>query len=92
MIGKSWDGTIANGVAATGVKGLKTIVPISAISSWYDYYFQQGAPSTTPDPSGCRTTSTVPTPVPSARPSSRSSSTARRAPATGPRCGASGTT
>ncbi|MFE9675206.1 Xaa-Pro dipeptidyl-peptidase [Streptomyces sp. NPDC006259] len=44
MIGKSWDGTIANGVAATGVKGLRTIVPISAISSWYDYYFQQGAP------------------------------------------------
>lgn len=44
MIGKSWDGTIANGVAATGVKGLKTIVPISAISSWYDYYFAQGAP------------------------------------------------
>jgi X-Pro dipeptidyl-peptidase len=44
MIGKSWDGTIANGVAATGVRGLKTIVPISAISSWYDYYFHQGAP------------------------------------------------
>ncbi|NUO46934.1 MAG: Xaa-Pro dipeptidyl-peptidase, partial [Streptomyces sp.] len=44
MIGKSWDGTIANGVAATGVEGLRTIVPISAISSWYDYYFQQGAP------------------------------------------------
>ena len=37
MIGKSWDGTIANGVAATGVAGLRTIVPISAISSWYDY-------------------------------------------------------
>ncbi|MFJ2114411.1 MULTISPECIES: Xaa-Pro dipeptidyl-peptidase [unclassified Streptomyces] len=44
MIGKSYDGTIANGVAATGVRGLKTIVPIAAISSWYDYYFQQGAP------------------------------------------------
>ncbi|MFI9274257.1 Xaa-Pro dipeptidyl-peptidase [Kitasatospora sp. NPDC052896] len=44
MIGKSWDGTIANGVAATGVAGLKTIVPISAISSWYDYYRSQGAP------------------------------------------------
>ncbi|WP_405824434.1 Xaa-Pro dipeptidyl-peptidase [Streptomyces sp. NBC_01390] len=44
MIGKSYDGTIANGVAATGVKGLKTVVPISAISSWYDYYFAQGAP------------------------------------------------
>jgi X-Pro dipeptidyl-peptidase len=37
MIGKSWDGSIANGVAATGVPGLKTIVPISSISSWYDY-------------------------------------------------------
>ncbi|MFE6666285.1 Xaa-Pro dipeptidyl-peptidase [Streptomyces sp. NPDC057697] len=44
MIGKSYDGTIANGVAATGVDGLRTIVPISAISSWYDYYFAQGAP------------------------------------------------
>jgi X-Pro dipeptidyl-peptidase len=37
MIGKSWDGSVANGVAATGVSGLKTIVPISSISSWYDY-------------------------------------------------------
>ncbi|KUL48376.1 X-prolyl-dipeptidyl aminopeptidase [Streptomyces sp. NRRL F-4489] len=44
MIGKSWDATIANGVAATGVPGLETIVPISGISSWYDYYFAQGAP------------------------------------------------
>jgi X-Pro dipeptidyl-peptidase len=43
MIGKSWDGTVANGTAATGVEGLRTIVPIGAISSWYDYYFQQGA-------------------------------------------------
>jgi X-Pro dipeptidyl-peptidase len=37
MIGKSYDGTLANGVAATGVAGLKTIVPESAISDWYDY-------------------------------------------------------
>ena len=37
MIGKSWDATIANGVAATGVAGLKTIVPIAGISSWYSY-------------------------------------------------------
>ncbi|CAL9613225.1 Xaa-Pro dipeptidyl-peptidase [Streptomyces sp. enrichment culture] len=44
MIGKSYDGTIASGVAATGVEGLETIVPIGAISSWYDYYFAQGAP------------------------------------------------
>ncbi|WP_329063146.1 Xaa-Pro dipeptidyl-peptidase [Amycolatopsis sp. NBC_01480] len=43
MIGKSYDGTIANGVAATGVDGLKTIVPISGISSWYDYYRSDGA-------------------------------------------------
>ncbi|MGY4772540.1 Xaa-Pro dipeptidyl-peptidase [Kribbella sp. CWNU-51] len=44
MIGKSYDGTLANGVAATGVKGLKTIVPISAISSWYDYTRSGGVP------------------------------------------------
>ena len=37
MIGKSYDGTFANGVAATGVEGLKTIVPICAISAWYNY-------------------------------------------------------
>ncbi len=43
MIGKSYDGTLANGVAATGVDGLETIVPISAISSWYDYNRYQGA-------------------------------------------------
>ncbi|HWM12201.1 MAG TPA: CocE/NonD family hydrolase [Solirubrobacteraceae bacterium] len=37
MIGKSYDGTLSNGVAATGVDGLTTIVPISAISQWYEY-------------------------------------------------------
>ncbi|ADB29446.1 Xaa-Pro dipeptidyl-peptidase [Kribbella flavida DSM 17836] len=44
MIGKSYDGTLANAVAATGVRGLKTIVPISAISSWYDYTRSGGVP------------------------------------------------
>lgn len=44
MIGKSYDGTLANGVAATGVEGLETIVPIAAISSWYDYDRSQGLP------------------------------------------------
>jgi X-Pro dipeptidyl-peptidase len=44
LIGKSYDGTLAQGVAATGVEGLKTIVPISAISSWYDYDRSQGLP------------------------------------------------
>lgn len=47
MIGKSYDGTLANGVAATGVEGLKTIVPISAISSWYDYTRSGGVPYST---------------------------------------------
>jgi X-Pro dipeptidyl-peptidase len=42
MIGKSYDGTLANGVAATGVRGLSTIVPISAISSWYEYIRSNG--------------------------------------------------
>ncbi|HWS34983.1 MAG TPA: Xaa-Pro dipeptidyl-peptidase, partial [Actinoplanes sp.] len=42
MIGKSWDGSVANGVAATGVRGLETIVPIAAISSWYDYQRYNG--------------------------------------------------
>jgi X-Pro dipeptidyl-peptidase len=41
MIGKSYDGTLSNGVAATGVEGLKTIVPVSAISAWY-YYSRTG--------------------------------------------------
>ncbi len=42
LIGKSYDGTLANGVAATGVDGLTTIVPISAISDWYGYSRQNG--------------------------------------------------
>ncbi|MGN1400021.1 MAG: Xaa-Pro dipeptidyl-peptidase [Bacillus sp. (in: firmicutes)] len=42
MTGVSYNGTLPNGVAATGVEGLKTIVPIAAISSWYDYYRANG--------------------------------------------------
>jgi X-Pro dipeptidyl-peptidase len=42
MIGKSYDGTLANAAAASGVDGLTTIVPISAISSWYDYSRSNG--------------------------------------------------
>lgn len=37
MIGKSYDGTLTEGVAATGVDGLTTIVPESAIDDWYGY-------------------------------------------------------
>ncbi|MCK2221374.1 Xaa-Pro dipeptidyl-peptidase [Actinomadura sp. ATCC 31491] len=42
MIGVSYNGTLPNAVAATGVEGLRTIVPIAAISSWYDYYRANG--------------------------------------------------
>jgi X-Pro dipeptidyl-peptidase len=42
MTGKSWDGTVTNGVAATGVEGLATIVPIAGISSWYHWHFHNG--------------------------------------------------
>lgn len=65
MIGKSYDGTLANGVAATGVEGLETIVPISAISSWYDYNRYQNAVKSNNYPSSLSTTiaqrRTVPT-------------------------------
>ena len=52
MIGKSYDGTLANGVAATGVEGLKTIVPISAISAWYNYSRTGGVRHNTNYPAG----------------------------------------
>ncbi|MDQ3915791.1 MAG: Xaa-Pro dipeptidyl-peptidase [Actinomycetota bacterium] len=42
MIGKSYDGSVANGAATTGVEGLETIVPIGAIDRWYDYHLNNG--------------------------------------------------
>jgi X-Pro dipeptidyl-peptidase len=42
MTGASYNGTLPNAVASTGVRGLTTIVPIAAISSWYDYYRANG--------------------------------------------------
>ena len=42
MTGVSYNGTLPNQVATTGVEGLETIVPVSAISSWYDYYRANG--------------------------------------------------
>src|ERR1043165_9939434 len=52
MIGKSYDGTLSNGVAATGVEGLKTIVPVSAISAWYNYSRTGGVRQNTNYPAG----------------------------------------
>jgi X-Pro dipeptidyl-peptidase len=43
MAGKSYDGTLPVAVASTGVEGLKTVVSISGITSWYDYYRANGA-------------------------------------------------
>lgn len=43
MIGLSFNGSLANGAATTGVDGLKTIIPGGAISSWYDYSRSYGA-------------------------------------------------
>lgn len=38
MSAKSYLGTMCIGVAATGVEGLKTIIPEAGISNWYAYY------------------------------------------------------
>jgi X-Pro dipeptidyl-peptidase len=66
MIGKSYDGTLSNGVAATGVEGLKTIVPISAISAWYNYSRTGGVRHNTNYPGGNLnpTVTTGPSPPP----------------------------
>ena len=42
MMGTSYNGTIPEAAATTGVQGLEAIVPISAISDWYDYYRANG--------------------------------------------------
>ncbi len=44
MTGVSYGGTLPFEVATTGVKGLKTIIPVAGIASWYDYTNSQGAP------------------------------------------------
>jgi X-Pro dipeptidyl-peptidase len=55
MVGTSYNGTLPNQVATTGVEGLRTIIPVSAISSWYDYYRANGlvrAPHSNPNGAG----------------------------------------
>jgi X-Pro dipeptidyl-peptidase len=42
MMGTSYNGTIPVAAATTGVQGLDAIVPISAITDWYDYYRANG--------------------------------------------------
>ncbi|HGA2633703.1 TPA: Xaa-Pro dipeptidyl-peptidase [Streptococcus agalactiae] len=40
--GKSYLGTMSTGLATTGVEGLKVIIAEAAISTWYDYYRENG--------------------------------------------------
>src|SRR3954447_11725095 len=42
MMGTSYNGTLPEAAATTGGIGLDAIVPISAISDWYDYYRANG--------------------------------------------------
>ncbi|TDD37342.1 CocE/NonD family hydrolase [Nonomuraea terrae] len=42
MQGVSYVGTLPNAVATEGVPGLRTVVPIAAISNWYSYANDQG--------------------------------------------------
>ncbi|MGL0748187.1 Xaa-Pro dipeptidyl-peptidase [Secundilactobacillus paracollinoides] len=42
MTGRSYLGTLATAAATTGVEGLKTVISEAAISSWYDYYRENG--------------------------------------------------
>lgn len=43
MTGRSYAGTMPFAVATTGVKGLKTIVPVAGIADWYSQQNMQGA-------------------------------------------------
>jgi len=44
MTGCSYGGTMVYETATTGVEGLKTVIPVAGIASWYDYTNFQGAP------------------------------------------------
>ncbi|MFP5353236.1 MAG: CocE/NonD family hydrolase [Actinomycetota bacterium] len=58
MTGASYDGTTANATAVERPPHLATIIPVSAISRWYGYAYQQGVRATysgeslDPDPPG----------------------------------------
>ena len=55
MLGTSYNGTLPIAAATTGVEGLEAIIPISAISDWYDYYRANGmvrAPHSSSNPTG----------------------------------------
>jgi X-Pro dipeptidyl-peptidase len=43
MTGTSYNGTLPIAAATTGVEGLEAIIPVAAISEWYNYYRDAGA-------------------------------------------------
>jgi X-Pro dipeptidyl-peptidase len=49
MIGTSYDGTLPIGAATLGVKGLKAIVPIAGVTSYYEHRRSNGGVSTIGD-------------------------------------------
>ncbi|MDQ7810224.1 CocE/NonD family hydrolase [Amycolatopsis sp. A133] len=51
-IGKSQDGATAIGMAASGIAGLKTIVPIEGVADNYAQLIANGAPLATPENTG----------------------------------------
>jgi X-Pro dipeptidyl-peptidase len=51
-IGKSQDGATAIGMAASGVPGLKTVVPIEGVANNYAQLVANGAPLATPENTG----------------------------------------
>ncbi|WP_166345319.1 Xaa-Pro dipeptidyl-peptidase [Phytoactinopolyspora limicola] len=42
MTGTSYNGTLPIAAATTGVEGLEAIIPVAAISEWYDYFRSNG--------------------------------------------------
>ncbi|MCL1874990.1 MAG: hypothetical protein FWF87_01870 [Synergistaceae bacterium] len=48
MTGRSYAGTTQFGLATSGVKGLKTVVPVAGIASWYEYTNSQGVANSIP--------------------------------------------
>ncbi|HLR97380.1 MAG TPA: Xaa-Pro dipeptidyl-peptidase [Jiangellaceae bacterium] len=42
MTGTSYNGTLPIAAASTGVEGLEAIIPVAAISEWYEYYRDNG--------------------------------------------------
>ena len=86
MMGTSYNGTIPIAAATTGVQGLEAIVPVAAISDWYDYYRANGlvrAPHSAPAARTATTATSARTSTCSPSTRTRASRTRARAPCAG---------